>query len=97
MNNETVGSFDVRIPVGWSARDLAEVLVVYLVGYRAGVFTDETEPTRWQLGSGNNEWLHQSEDGEFWVNFRYRWPVEDVVALAVLLRRLYRLEITPRT
>lgn len=97
MSSEVVSSFDVRIPVGWSDQDLAEVLVVYLVGYKAGVFKDEAEPTRWQLGSGNNAWLHWREDGGFWVNFRHPWPVEDVAALAVLLRRLYRLEITSHT
>lgn len=96
MRDGTVDSFDVRIRPEWSGQDLAEVLVVYLVGYRAGVYKDEEQPTRWQLGEGNNVWLHQKEDGGFWVNFRNPWPAEDVAALAVLLRRLYRLEITPR-
>lgn len=94
MNDGSVDSFDVRIRPGWSGQELAEVLVVYLVGYKAGVYKDEEQPTRWQLGSGNNVWLHQKEDGGFWVNFRSPWPAEVVAAVGVLVAKLYGLEIT---
>ena len=88
-----VSRFDVHLPNGWASRDLAEVLVVYTVGYKSDVYEDAQQPNRWQLGASNNVWLHL--DGErYWVNFRSPWGVKQVAALGVLLEKLYGLKIT---
>jgi len=92
MIDVPVDRFDVGVPKGWPGEDLAEVLAVYLVGHKAVVFTDAAYPNRWQLGDSNNVWLHRDGDA-YWVNFRYPWAPGEVGAVAVLLRKLYRLEI----
>ena len=85
----------------WEAEDLAKVLAGMLVGRPDEVWPGATSasrlesgPTdRWQIGAGDNYWLHVAGNGGFTLNARYAWSPEDAKALARVLRKLWDLDV----
>ena len=70
----------------WPSEDLADRLAALLVG-RAEVFQEDDRPERFQLGAGNNWWLHVDGEREWRLSARY-CRGEEIKALGVVIEYL---------
>lgn len=81
----------IRFRTTWDYEGLAKRIALILVGTEEVYFHEDSQ--KWQIGGGNNFWLHKEGDENcYLLNMRYE-SAEKVSALSFVFEWLLRVEL----